>query len=216
MEAMPPLDWPLVATVLAKLAFAAVLGGVIGLEREQHGRPAGIRTHMLLILGVTLFAEVSKAFPGEDKGRIASQIVTGVGFLGAGTILRLGAEIKGLTTAASLWSVSAIGMAVSTGGSFLLIALFGTVLTYVTLKVVDDIERRLAPDAHPRELTVRLVRFEALTAVIEGIERAGGNVTGVRFRDGRTIALMDVKGDRAAVLKAALGTPDVVEAVWNG
>ncbi|MBS1714414.1 MAG: MgtC/SapB family protein [Armatimonadetes bacterium] len=213
---MPPLDWPLVATVLAKLAFAAVLGGVIGLEREQHGRPAGIRTHMLLILGVTLFAEVSKAFPGEDKGRIASQIVTGVGFLGAGTILRLGAEIKGLTTAASLWSVSAIGMAVSTGGSFLLIALFGTVLTYVTLKVVDDIERRLAPDAHPRELTVRLVRFEALTAVIEGIERAGGNVTGVRFRDGRTIALMDVKGDRAAVLKAALGTPDVVEAVWNG
>jgi len=216
MEAMPPLDWPLVATVLAKLAFAAVLGGVIGLERELHGRPAGIRTHMLLILGVTLFAEVSKAFPGEDKGRIASQIVTGVGFLGAGTILRLGAEIKGLTTAASLWSVSAIGMAVSTGGPFLLIALFGTVIAFVTLKVVDDIERRLAPDAHPRELSVSLARRDALTAVIEGIERVGGSVTGVRFRDGGSIALMDVKGERAAVLKAALGTPDVVEAVWNG
>ena len=75
--------------VLIKLGIGAAIGGAIGYEREFHGRPAGIRTHMLMVLGVVLFCEVSKAFAPNDQARIAAQIVTGVGFLGAGTILRL-------------------------------------------------------------------------------------------------------------------------------
>ncbi|HXH60720.1 MAG TPA: MgtC/SapB family protein, partial [Fimbriimonadaceae bacterium] len=75
----------IVMNVLAKLGLGALLGGAIGFERERSGRPAGIRTHMLLVIGVVLFSEVSKYFGGPDQARIAAQIVTGVGFLGAGT-----------------------------------------------------------------------------------------------------------------------------------
>jgi len=90
---------------------------MVGWEREVHGRPAGMRTHMLLVIGVVLMCEVSRAFsPAGDPARIAAQIVTGVGFLGAGAIMRIGMEVKGLTSAASLWTVTGIGMAVSVGG----------------------------------------------------------------------------------------------------
>ena len=106
------------ATVLLKLGIAVFLGAVIGFEREKHGRPAGLRTHMLVALGVTLFCLVSSSYKGADPTRISAQVVTGIGFLGAGTILRLGAEVRGLTSAASIWATSAIAMAVARGGPF--------------------------------------------------------------------------------------------------
>jgi len=210
------LDWPLIVEVLLKLGLAALLGAVVGLEREVHGRPAGIRTHMMLILGVTLFSEVSKNFSGGDQGRIAAQIVTGVGFLGAGTILRLGAEIKGLTTAASLWAVSAIGMAVSTGGSFMFIAVMATVLAVFTLAVVDNLEKRLVPNAHPRALLVNLVRREALSDVIERIEKSGGRVLGTRLSNSENglQAQLDVQGRHAAIMAATTQCEDVESASW--
>ena len=133
--------------ILIKLGIGVALGGAIGYEREVHGRPAGIRTHMLVVLGVILFSEVSRVF-GGDQGRIAAQIVTGIGFLGAGTILRLGAEIKGLTTAASIWACAGIGMAVSVGGPFLIVAVAATAMALFTLAVVENFERRIAPASH--------------------------------------------------------------------
>src|SRR5579862_6109338 len=114
----------LIFVVLVKLAIGAVLGGLIGWERERGGRAAGIRTHMLIVFGVILFCEVSKVFVGTEPNRIASMIVTGIGFLGAGTIMRVGPEVKGLTTAASIWAVSAIGMSLSVGGAFMTVAVF--------------------------------------------------------------------------------------------
>ena len=212
---MPVYDWPLINGILLKLALAAFLGGIVGFEREFHGRPAGIRTHMLLVIGVTLFSEVSKHFGGGDAGRIAAQIVTGVGFLGAGSIMRLGAEIKGLTTAASLWAVSAIGMAVSTGGSFLLIALVATLLTVFTLGVIDNVERRLVPNAHPRALSVRFTQREALSIVIENIEHAGGRVMGVRLHDATGLtAQLDVQGRHSDIMAATVKCDLVAEANW--
>ena len=104
-----------------------ILGGLIGLERETHGRPAGFRTHILVSVGSTLVMLVSAyAFydfelvlaRGYDPGRIAAQVISGIGFLGAGTILREGANILGLTTAASIWSVAGIGLAVGAGFYF--------------------------------------------------------------------------------------------------
>src|SRR5919106_2515279 len=101
-----------------RLLLAAVLGACVGLEREIHEHPAGMRTHLLVSLGAAGFTVLSIAgFPsvGADPARVAAQIVTGIGFLGAGAILKEGATIKGLTTAASLWVVASIGMAAGAG-----------------------------------------------------------------------------------------------------
>jgi len=202
--------------VLAKLGAAALLGGAIGFERERAGRPAGIRTHMLLVIGVTLIAEVSKAFGGVDPSRIAAQIVTGVGFLGAGTILRTGLDVKGLTTAASLWAASAIGLAVSVGGAFLLIAAAATLLTLFTLAIVDNIEKRLVPHAHPRDLLLRLSGRSQVGALVGLLSEAGMNVSAVKFEDDSSgpTCRMSVRGDPARILTMASELEGVKEAEW--
>jgi putative Mg2+ transporter-C (MgtC) family protein len=111
---MAPLsDWELVG----RLVLAAVLGFLIGLEREFRGQAAGERTHALVALGAAAFALISgRAFPGGDTARVAAGVVTGIGFLGAGMILkREGVRIEGLTTAAGLWAVGSIGLAIGAG-----------------------------------------------------------------------------------------------------
>ena len=103
--------------LLGRLTLAASLGFVIGLERELAGQPAGARTHALASLGAATFALLSlTAFPGFDPARVAAGVVTGLGFLGAGTILReRGREVHGLTTAAGIWAVGGVGLAIGTG-----------------------------------------------------------------------------------------------------
>lgn len=101
--------------MIIRLLLAGLMGGIIGLERESHGRPAGLRTHIIVSLGSCLIMLVS-IYGFEDAGnrdpaRLAAQVISGIGFLGAGTILREGATIIGLTTAASLWVVAGIGLA---------------------------------------------------------------------------------------------------------
>lgn len=124
-----------------RLATGLVLGAVIGFERELHRQPAGFRTHSLVALGAALFTIVSAyAFPGSnsDPTRIAAQIVSGIGFIGAGTILQHRGSVRGLTTAASLWSVAAIGTAA--GAGLLTMAIIGTVLILVVLSLLDRVE----------------------------------------------------------------------------
>ncbi len=106
-------EWELVGRVV----LAAVLGYLIGLERELTGQPAGERTHALVCLGAAAFSLISSsAFPGGDAARVAAGVVTGLGFLGAGMILkRRGEGVQGLTTAAGIWAVGAIGLAVGAG-----------------------------------------------------------------------------------------------------
>ena len=107
--------------LVLRLLLSAFLGGLIGVEREIHDHPAGIRTHLLVALGSALFTVLSiVGFPSSDDvatdpSRVAAQIVTGIGFLGAGAILKYGPTVRGLTTAASLWIVAAIGMASGAG-----------------------------------------------------------------------------------------------------
>jgi putative Mg2+ transporter-C (MgtC) family protein len=112
-----------------RLVLAAFLGAAVGLEREIHDHPAGMRTHLLVALGSAAFTILSIAAfpaPGADPARVAAQIVTGIGFLGAGAILKEGLSIHGLTTAASLWVAAAIGMAAGAG----------TWVTAVTITVI--------------------------------------------------------------------------------
>lgn len=132
-------------SVMGKLVLAAVLGGVVGLERQSVNRPAGLRTHILVCVGSALMMMVSvdvfRVFRGQasvDPGRIAAQVVSGIGFLGAGTILREGATVRGLTTAASLWVVAGIGLAV--GGGFYLPAAASAALVLLTLVFLGRLE----------------------------------------------------------------------------
>ena len=122
-SSIPSLSWP---EVLGRLALAAALGAVLGFERELREREAGLRTHLLVSLGSALFTIVSaygfrefltsgQSVVRADPTRIAAQIVTGIGFLGAGAIIRQGLSIRGLTTAATLWVVAAIGLAAGAG-----------------------------------------------------------------------------------------------------
>ncbi|MDD5424541.1 MAG: MgtC/SapB family protein [Candidatus Omnitrophica bacterium] len=108
--------------MILRLCIAALLSGLIGYEREIHGRLAGFRTHILVGVGSTLIMltsmhifEIYKGVANPDPGRIAAQVVSGIGFLGAGTIIRFKASVRGLTTAASLWTVAGIGLAVGAG-----------------------------------------------------------------------------------------------------
>jgi putative Mg2+ transporter-C (MgtC) family protein len=130
--------------VVIRLMLALVLGGLIGFERESVDKPAGFRTHILVCVGAGLFALVSRdGFfgSGADPSRVASNIVVGIGFLGAGTIFRTGGAVQGLTTAASLWTVAAIGTA--TGIGYYAGAVGATVIVIGVLTLMKSLERRL-------------------------------------------------------------------------
>ena len=157
----------LALAILLKLGLGALLGGLIGFERELHGRPAGIRTHMLLVMAVVLFCEVSRHFGTGDPARIAAQIVTGIGFLGAGTILRMGAEVRGLTSAASVWAASAIGMGIGAGGFLIVVSVCATVMTLLTLSVVDRIERKITSLHRSIEIVIELDKRETLIPLMQ-------------------------------------------------
>ncbi len=120
------------------LLLAALLGGLIGLDRESADRAAGLRTHMLVCMGSCLFTLLSAyAFEGGDPGRVASQILPGMGFLGAGAILKERGTIIGLTTAASMWTTAAIGMALGSGAW--LLALVGTIIVWTILSIMHRV-----------------------------------------------------------------------------
>jgi putative Mg2+ transporter-C (MgtC) family protein len=139
-----------------RLVFAVLLGALIGLERETHGRPAGLRTHILVCFGSTLFTIASYMIAGRwyDPARVTAQIVTGVGFLGAGTIIHQGSVIRGLTTAASIWTVAAIGVAVGIGGKMLYLAAIASFLVFIVLSLIPRIEKLMTSRKDERQLTI--------------------------------------------------------------
>ena len=143
-----PTDLQFQVDISGRLLVAAVFGAFIGLEREIHGHQAGVRTHMLVSLGSAIFTVLSiYGFPqiagtgSTDPSRIAAQIVTGIGFLGAGAIVKFGTNVRGLTTAASLWVVAAVGLAAGTGSYF--VAAVGTALAMLSLWPVHRLVARL-------------------------------------------------------------------------
>jgi putative Mg2+ transporter-C (MgtC) family protein len=130
---------------VARVLLAFLLGGVVGFERERVRRPAGLRTHMLVAAGCACFTVASVyGFDGlgtvRDPARLAAQILTGIGFLGAGTIFRTGSTVRGLTTASSIWVTASIGVVAGLGMFWL--ALFTTLLTWFALHVLKGAELR--------------------------------------------------------------------------
>ncbi len=139
---------------LTKVLLALLLGGLVGLEREWHGRAAGLRTHVMVCLGSVILVIGARAAGDAvaggnvaravfDPNRIAAGIVTGIGFLGAGAILRMGDLIRGLTTAACIWFVAALGVVL--GGGMFGLAIFSTLIALLVLVALDTIEHRIPP-----------------------------------------------------------------------
>lgn len=158
---IPDFSFETELNLALRMTVGLVLGAIIGFERELHRQPAGFRTHSLVSLGAALFTIVSAygfSGPMVDPTRIAAQIVSGIGFIGAGTILQYRGHIRGLTTAASLWSVAAIGTAA--GAGLFVLAIMGTVLILVILSLLDRVEgfarRRL--DLPPDQFDVSQIR----------------------------------------------------------
>lgn len=139
---------------LIKLVAAVIIGGIIGAERERHNKAAGLRTMILICVGSALFTifSINMAGPGNEPTRIAAQIVSGIGFLGAGVILREGGRITGLTTAATIWLSAALGMGIGTG-EYVLVAAAALIIT-VVLWFFPKLEERLAIPTEVRTYTI--------------------------------------------------------------
>ena len=156
--------------MLMRLFLAAFLGGIVGIERGSGDRPAGLRTHILVCTGSALIMVVSMyAFDGfdvpRDPGRIAAQVVSGIGFLGAGTILHEGLTVRGLTTAASLSMVAAIGLAI--GGGMIKIGIASTVIMLVTLVVFHGWEKKFPGATRIERRYIHIVAHNNSDAVSE-------------------------------------------------
>ncbi|MHB0977085.1 MAG: MgtC/SapB family protein [Candidatus Aquicultorales bacterium] len=156
--------------VILRLVVSLLLGGIVGLQREASERPAGFRTHVLVCLGSTLFTLVS-FFPfggvnNTDPTRIAAQVVTGIGFLGAGTIIRRENLVIGLTTAASLWTVAAVGVAV--GAGYYSAAVLTTLLIMAVLTIFKQLELRVVPPAGERMVHMTVTNVKRVMEQVQG------------------------------------------------
>jgi putative Mg2+ transporter-C (MgtC) family protein len=217
------------AEALLRLVIAAGLGGAIGLERELRDHEAGFRTHLIVALGACVFTLVSAyawrdwTFSNSsgvvfDPTRIAAQIVTGVGFLGAGAIIVRGISVRGLTTAATLWVVAAIGMASGTG--YYVVAVGAAVLVLISLGPLRLVSSRLVSRVRPEEaeLGIRLAPEGEAARVLERIEELGGQVSYVEFGDDRTLDVVlraSRRSESARVAEQVNELEDVEHVQWR-
>ena len=146
--------------IILRVLVGAVLGAVVGFERERQDQPAGLRTHIILVIGATLAMVLSVnlgflyARPGTpaDPARLAAQVISGIGFLGAGAILRYGFNVKGLTTATSLWTMAIVGMAV--GAGYYLVGVITTALMLIVLTLLNILENRFVRTSISRYISI--------------------------------------------------------------
>jgi putative Mg2+ transporter-C (MgtC) family protein len=185
------------AEVLLRLVLAAALGGAVGLERELREREAGLRTHLLVSVGAAVFTLVSAYGFADfrygvrtgiqlDPTRIAAQIVTGIGFLGAGAIIRQGLSVRGLTTAATLWVVAAIGMA--SGAGYYSVAVIGTGLVLFSLYPLRLLAYRTIIRLRPEEgrFAVTLPAGSSAAPIVAELERAGARIDSLQIDESQS------------------------------
>ena len=175
------MEW---VEILIQIAVAAALGAAIGFEREMSAQPAGLRTHMLVSLGAALFTIAGARFTDGDPTRVAAQVVTGIGFLGGGAILREGMSIRGLTTAASLWVAAALGLAI--GLRQYLAGVAAMVLAVIVLAAIKKVEEEFLPRRRQMEVTLNLEPDAVLSSVEQAVADAlpRSRVLRVQYREG--------------------------------
>jgi putative Mg2+ transporter-C (MgtC) family protein len=217
------------AEALFRLLIAAGLGGAVGLERELRDHEAGFRTHLIVSLGACVFTLVSAYAWADwtfsqrdgivfDPTRIAAQIVTGIGFLGAGAIIVRGVSVRGLTTAATLWVVAAIGMASGTG--YYEVAVGAAVLVLVSLGPLKLVSSRLLSRVRleEAELGILLAPEGEGTRVISRIEELGGRIVHVEFGDDRKVDVTlgaSRRAESARIAEKVNGLDDVERVQWR-
>ena len=226
---MPELEW---GELVLRLVLAAALGGAIGAERELRDREAGFRTHLLVSLGAALFTLVSAYAWADwqfstrgglvfDPTRIAAQIVSGIGFLGAGAIIRQGLSVRGLTTAATLWAVAAIGMACATG--YYTAALVTTALVLVSLGPLRTLAHRVFSRlrAEGGRVVVDLSAGAGAGPLLEALEAVGAHTRALEFQEveGKRRVTVDVElapgAAPAAVVGRLMDAEGVLGAEWT-
>ena len=227
---MPELS---IGEIVLRLVVAAALGGAIGVERELRERGAGLRTHLLVSVGPALFTLVSAYAFGDfrygfatgitlDPTRVAAQIVTGIGFIGAGAIIRQGISVRGLTTAAGLWVVAAIGMAA--GAGYYVAALVTTGVVLLGLGPLRLVEARLIARVRREEgtLEVDLRASQPLAAVLQVLEENRARVVRVELEDDqerRQVRLgldLGEEGGGRRILEKVSALEHVVGVRWQG
>ncbi|HEX2069418.1 MAG TPA: MgtC/SapB family protein [Actinomycetota bacterium] len=225
-------DLPSQLDLILRLLLAATLAGLLGGERELTEQPAGFRTHILVGLGAALFAVISAygfqsvvgTSPRQvraDPTRIASQIVVGIGFLGGGAIVKYGASIRGLTTAASLWVTAAVGTAIGLGA--LLLGFVTTVITLVALVGLRPLRRILRRRAAARdEFLIEGDRSIDIQDLVSRVQRAGAQIMEVRMSDEgnerRLHLVVQPPADKngSSLVAVIAGTPNVRNVDWLG
>ncbi|MCX7758724.1 MAG: MgtC/SapB family protein [bacterium] len=157
------------------ILISTLCGFILGFEREIHNKPAGLKTITLVVIGSAVFTFVSiKGFDTTDESRVAAQIVSGIGFLGAGVILRSELKVIGLTTAATLWVAAAVGMLIGTG--LMIYAIISTVIVFVIINLFRIFETKLAGKYMMFEITIFLDNEENLSIIRELAENLGMKV----------------------------------------
>ncbi len=203
--------------ILLRVLLSMTIGACIGLNREIEGHPAGIRTHMLLVMGATLFTLAGRSFGTGDPSRVAAQIVTGIGFLGAGAIFKMGTDVRGLTTAATVWASAAIGVFCGLAQPvYLVAALIATVLILVTLSPVKWVEERFIHSRQRGELFVSLHDPSALGPVVMHLTHLRNRIVGLHFlgEDRKRLSIR-VSHREQVRLEEILALEGVLEAHWN-
>jgi putative Mg2+ transporter-C (MgtC) family protein len=195
--------------MLLRLFLGFLAGAIIGLERSNRRQVAGLRTHILIATGATLLMLLSIYIPQHyspqrtgDSGRIAAQVVSGIGFLGAGAIIRLGNSIRGLTTAASLWFIAAVGLVI--GAGMYLVAAFAEVLGLVTLLFLYIVENKLFPT---ERIKLMIISYKDNTTSIK-------NVQDIIRKSGMLIQSIDVlqgSANKGTKLKLLVMIPNTVD-----
>ncbi|MBF0542264.1 MAG: MgtC/SapB family protein [Nitrospirae bacterium] len=174
--------------IILRLVIGAIIGAVIGYERQQHGRPAGIRTHLLVCTASVIImiisteyyhlSSIDPSYVRVDPARIAAGAITGVGFLGAGVIIKSGPSVLGLTTAACLWMISAIGLAI--GGGLYTLSISGFILTYFSLFLVRKFEKN-SPALHYKILSISTKIREQNQQLLDSIKETGCVITNIDY-----------------------------------
>ena len=203
------LNFELYFITIFRLLLACVLGGLIGYERESMNRPAGFRTHILVCLGSALVMLTSQyifekysGVVNVDPARLGAQVISGIGFLGAGTIIREGASVKGLTTAASLWAVSCVGIAAGIG--FYEGAIVAALVIYMTLIVLKRLEGNFAKK---RQLNILYIKTQNLPGQLGNI----GCLFGKYDITIKNIEFMNNEDDNEALIKFLIKLPGSVK-----